>query len=160
MAVACQAQARRKHARARAPRSCALLQAKKRRVNLALIYDEVARKSWAERTITGDPEFLLSRAISKVDRTLLSTAEGIYDSAEADKAPSGKAEATGRAAGAAAPSHKDAGKGGWKAAHHKGGSSSGHGSWKRPQWDNWGYGNSRKPNTPPRAAKKARGSGP
>ncbi|CAK0872615.1 unnamed protein product, partial [Prorocentrum cordatum] len=122
----------------------------------------VARKSWAERerAVEGGPEFNLRRAICKADRSLPSTLEGIYDSAESDKAPSGEAEAAGKAAGAAAPSRESAGKGGWEAAH-KGSSSSGHGVWKRPQRGNWGWNdNCRQPNVPPRPAKKARGSGP
>ena len=59
---------------------------------------------------------------------MLDAAESIYDSGEADKGPSGKAEATGKASGAAAPNHKGAGKGGWKP-------QSDQGAGKRHHWE-------------------------
>ena len=134
MTVANQARARGQRASARASRQFAQAGAKKRRVHLALIYDEVARKSWAERTIAGDPEFKLNQAVGRIDRSLLGVAEGIYDSGEADKGPSGKAEVTGKASGAAAPNHKGAGKGGWKSTP-KGGHSDSQGAGKRHHWE-------------------------
>lgn len=69
---------------------------------------------------------------------MLGIAEGIYDSGEADKGPSGRAEATGKAAGTAAPNYKGAGKGGWKSTPGQatGGGKGGYSeAGKRHQWE-------------------------
>jgi F420-dependent methylenetetrahydromethanopterin dehydrogenase len=55
----------------------------KRKGHLAMVYDEVARKDWAEKAARGDIGFCVREACRQLDPDLLSRAKRIYDTNEA-----------------------------------------------------------------------------
>lgn len=120
----------------------------KRRAQLALFYDEEARRSWAERSRNGDPSFEalasvsarviaappfppreVSRAAQKVGRTALERAKAAYDAEESSiKAAAHPPAGFPRAPdGAAAPrqgadaASKPTGQGTWNGGRGSGG---------------------------------------
>ena len=62
----------------------------KRRAVLGVLYDEVARKSWAERKAAGDSTFCVAREAQVLDGTLLRRAEDIFDAALTSDTQGGK----------------------------------------------------------------------
>ena len=76
------------------------LGSKPRRAALGVIYDEVARKAWAERAAAGEHNFDVCRAAQLLDDGLLRQAEVIFDAAA--KAPNSAgdgAKAAGKSSG-------------------------------------------------------------
>ena len=52
---------------------------KKRAASLAVIYDELCRKSWAERSVNGEMGFKVAEAATVLDETVLRRAENQFD---------------------------------------------------------------------------------
>ena len=82
---------------------------------LALVYDEICRRNWAERSIVGDESFDIETAVTAVDTTLLQTAESEYDRDAKDRA----AYRRGKGGKGGATSGKGTGKGAKGAAKGK-----------------------------------------
>ena len=83
---------------------------------LALAYDEICRRSWAERSSAGDDSFDIEGVVRAVDTNLLHEAEAVYDRDAEERAASrgGKGGKGGAKAG------KGYGKGAKGAAKGKG----------------------------------------
>ena len=79
----------------------ASLGAPARRAGLGVIYDEVARRSWAQRAAAGDFVMLtdVSKAAMTLDPVLLREAEAIYDAAKPQNVAYGKFESKGAGKG-------------------------------------------------------------
>ena len=83
---------------------------------MALAYDEICRRSWAERSSAGDDSFDIEGVVRAVDTNLLHEAEAVYDRDAEERAASrgGKGGKGGAKAG------KGYGKGAKGAAKGKG----------------------------------------
>ena len=57
---------------------------KKRAASLAVIYDELCRKSWAERSVNGEMGFKVAEAATALDETVLRRAENQFDNNSRD----------------------------------------------------------------------------
>ena len=74
---------------------------------LGLVYDEICRRTWAERSRAGDDSFDIETAVAKIDSTLLGEAEAAYDrEGQGRPAPRG-----GKGAKGGGKSSKGGGKG-------------------------------------------------
>ena len=68
-------------------------QTHKRRHQLAIFYDEAARKLWAERSRSGDEDFDIAKVTCRIDVEALTVAEQLYDREEAASKAAPKAVA-------------------------------------------------------------------
>ena len=74
---------------------------------LGIVYDEVCRRTWAERSRAGDDSFDIETVVATIDSTLLGEAEATHDRAGLERsAPRG-----GKGAKGSGKSGKDGGKG-------------------------------------------------
>ncbi len=69
------------------------------RAALGVVYDEVARKSWAERKAVGEHNLDVCRAAQCLDDALLRQAEAIFDVAKTANSGGGGAKATSKGSG-------------------------------------------------------------
>ena len=68
-------------------------QSHRRRHQLAVFYDDAARKLWAERSRSGDADFDIAKVTCRVDTEALAIAEQLYDREEAASKAAPKAAA-------------------------------------------------------------------
>ena len=74
---------------------------------LGLVYDEICRRTWAERSRAGDDSLDIETVVATIDVTLLGEAEAAYDRESQERsAPRG-----GKGAKGGGKSGKDSGKG-------------------------------------------------
>ena len=88
----------------------------RRRAQLGVYYDEAVRKSWAERSRSGDPSFALPKAAWSVDKRCLQLAldEQARVDAEAAASSHQSAASGGGSKHGGKGDHRRGGKGGWK----------------------------------------------
>ena len=88
----------------------------RRRAQLGVFYDEVVRKTWAERSRSGDPSFALPKAAWSVDKRCLQLALDEQARVDAEAAAPGHQSAAFGGGGkhSGKGDHRRGGKGSWK----------------------------------------------